>query len=75
MSHGRNKEGYSLVEVSLALLVVAIGLMTIFALIPDGLGLSRKSVDATEVAAFADFVFASLDGMASSTNATIGIHS
>ena len=65
----RGKLGYSLVEVSLALLVVAIGLLTIFALIPDGLGLSRKSVDATEMAAFADFVFASLDGMASSTNA------
>jgi type II secretory pathway pseudopilin PulG len=67
--HRRNKEGYSLVEVSLALLVVAIGLLTIFALFPDGLDLSRKSVDATEVTAFAEFVFASLDGMASSTNA------
>ena len=61
--------GYSLVEVSLALLVVAIGLLTIFALFPGGLDLSRKSVDATEVAAFAEFVFAGLDGMASSTNA------
>ena len=65
--HG--KLGYSLVEVSLALLVVAIGLLTIFALFPGGLDLSRKSVDATEVAAFAEFVFAGLDGMASSTNA------
>ena len=66
--HRRNKKGYSLVEVSLALLVVAIGLLTIFALFPGGLDLSRKSVDATEVAAFAEFVFASLDGMASSTD-------
>lgn len=65
----RRKRGYSLVEVSLALLVVAIGLLTTFALFPDGLDLSRKSVDATEAAAFADFVLNSLGGMASSTNA------
>lgn len=65
----KRKDGYSLVEVSLALLVAAIGLMTIFALFPDGLSSSRKSVDATEIAAFADYVYASLDEMASFTNA------
>jgi hypothetical protein len=68
----RGKMGYSLVEVSLALLVAAMGLMTVFALFPDGLATSRKSVDATEIAAFADYVYASLDAMASasSSNAT-----
>ena len=64
----RGKWGYSLVEVSLALLVAAIGLMTAFALFPDGLASSRKSVDATEISAFADYVFACLDNMSSSTN-------
>lgn len=67
----RRKDGYSLVEVTLALLVAAIGLMTIFALFPDGLSSSRKSVDATEISAFADYVFACLDNMASSTNDTV----
>jgi hypothetical protein len=61
-----SKMGYSLVEVSLALLVAAIGLMTVFALFPDGLTLSRRSVDATEIAAFADSVFASLDNASAS---------
>lgn len=64
----QNREGYSLVEVTLALLVAAVGLMTVFALFPDGLTSSRKSVDATEIAGFADYVYASLDDRASSTN-------
>jgi hypothetical protein len=65
-----NKEGYSLVEVSLALLVAGLGLLAVFALFPDGLSLSRRSVDATEIAAFADSVYANLDNMASSVDAT-----
>ena len=70
MNLTRGNGGYSLVEVSLALLVAAIGLVTIFALFPDGLASSRKSVDASEIPAFADYDFASLDSMASGTNAT-----
>ena len=69
MNIRRRNGGYSLVEVSLALLVAAIGLVTIFALFPDGLASSRKSVNASEISAFADYVFASLDSMASGTNA------
>ncbi len=69
---GSRKAGYSLVEVSLALLVVGLGLVTIFSLFPDGLSASRKSVESTEVGAFADYVFASLDGLASSNNVVWG---
>lgn len=63
------REGYSLVEVCLALLVVGLGIMAVFSLFPEGLGQSRRSVEATEMAAFADFVFSSLSARAATTNA------
>lgn len=56
----RSRAGYSLVEVTLALLVVAIGLTATFALFPEGLRATRAAVDDTEVALFADYVFATL---------------
>jgi hypothetical protein len=55
------RAGYSLVEVTLALLVVAIGLVATFALFPEGLKATRAAVDDTEVALFADYVFTTLD--------------
>ena len=58
---GRSRAGYSLVEVTLALLVVAIGLTATFALFPEGLQASRAAVNDTEVALFADYVFTTLD--------------
>ena len=68
--NAKQRDGYSLVEVSLALLVAGLGVMTAFALFPEALGQSRKSVEATEVATFADFVFASLTERAGLTNET-----
>ena len=55
------RAGYSLVEVTLALLVVAIGLTATFALFPEGLRASRASVDDSEIAMFAEYVFTTLD--------------
>lgn len=52
--------GYSLVEVTLALLVVAVGLTATFAVFPEAMKNTRESVNATEVGLFADYVFASL---------------
>ena len=52
--------GYSLVEVTLALLVVAIGLTATFALFPEGLKATRAAVDDTEISLFADYVFSTL---------------
>jgi hypothetical protein len=49
------------VEVTLALLVVAIGLTATFALFPEGLRATRTAVDDTEVALFAEYVFNTLD--------------
>ena len=55
------KSGYSLVEVTLALLVVAIGMTATFALFPEGLRATRAAVSDTEVALFAEYVFTTLD--------------
>ena len=55
------KGGYSLVEVTLALLVVAIGLTATFALFPEGLQATRTAVDDTEISLFAEYVFTTLD--------------
>ena len=58
--HGA-RSGYSLVEVTLALLVVAIGLTATFALFPEGLRTTRAAVDDMEIGFFAEYVFTSLD--------------
>lgn len=55
------KAGFSLVEVSLAILVVAMGVMTVFALFPQALDAGRRSAEAGEIAAFAAHVFAALE--------------
>lgn len=55
------RSGFSLVEVTLALLVVAIGLTATFALFPEGLKSTRAAVDDTEMALFAEYVFTTLD--------------
>lgn len=58
------RAGYSLVEVTLALLVVAIGLTATFALFPEGLKATRAAVDDTEISLFADYVFGTLSATA-----------
>jgi len=55
------RSGYSLVEVTLALLVVAIGLTATFALFPEGLRATRAAVDDTEISLFSEYVFNTLD--------------
>ena len=78
MEHFRNKcqkssAGYSLVEVTLALLVVAIGLTATFALFPEGLKATRAAVDDTEIAMFAEYVFTSLDLTAGKYGGNYGV--
>jgi len=60
--------GYSLVEVSLALLVIGLGLVAAFGLFPEGLRAARRSVDDAQAVAFAQFVFAALEYPAGFTN-------
>lgn len=60
MKHRKSEEGFTLVEIALALLVAALGVMGVFALVPQAMDTSRRSVDSTEISAFANFVFDSL---------------
>ncbi len=52
----RRRAGFSLVEVSLAILVVAIGLLSVFSLFPASLDFAKKSVDETHIAFFGEEV-------------------
>ena len=56
----RGQAGYSLVEVTLALLVVAVGMTSTFALFPEAMKNTRTAVSDTEVSLFADYVFSTL---------------
>jgi prepilin-type N-terminal cleavage/methylation domain-containing protein len=51
------RNGFTLVEIALALLVVSLGMLAIFGLFPSGLDASRRAVDDTYAAFFADEVF------------------
>ncbi len=57
-----NKSGFSLVEVALAVLLVGIGLTTIFALFPLGLQQSDGAIQDTQEAMFVDYVFNTIEG-------------
>lgn len=52
----RGQMGFTLVEVSLALLVAGIGLLVVFSLFPSGLDQNRRSIDETRAAMFAEEV-------------------
>jgi prepilin-type N-terminal cleavage/methylation domain-containing protein len=48
--------GFTLIEVALALLVVAIGMIAVMGLFPQGLEANKRSIDETRVAMFAEDV-------------------
>lgn len=52
--------GFSLVEISLALLIVAIGMLAILGMFPSGLDQNSRSISDTHAALFAEEVFSSL---------------
>ncbi len=49
--------GFSLVEVALALLVAAVGMMSILTLFPLGMDASKKAIDEGQAALFAEEIF------------------
>lgn len=57
--HGASS-GFSLVEVTLALLVVAIGMLSILGMFPAGLDQNARSISDTHAAMFAEEIFSSL---------------
>ena len=60
MGQSRTERGFSLIEVNLAIFVVAVGLLTLFSLFPVGLKQGQAGHEDTQTSMFADFV---LDGM------------
>jgi prepilin-type N-terminal cleavage/methylation domain-containing protein len=50
-------QGFSLVEVCLALLVIGLGLLAVFGLFPSGLAMNKRSIDETQCGMFANDVF------------------
>lgn len=58
---GRGREGFSLIEVNVAILVIAGGLLSLFTLFPAGLRLSSSAMSDTRQALFADDFFAYFD--------------
>jgi uncharacterized protein (TIGR02598 family) len=51
------RSGFSLVEVALALLVAAVGLMSVMGMFPMGMEASRKAIDEGQAALFAQEIF------------------
>ena len=58
------KQGFSLIETNLAIFLVAIGLLSIFALFPLGLQQSELAVQDSQEAMFADYVLSALQANA-----------
>lgn len=66
MNHACNmdKTGFSLVEVNLAIVLIAVGMLTLFTLFPVGLRESEYSVMDTHEASFADNMMSAMKGNA-----------
>lgn len=50
------KNGFTLVEIALSILVLSVGLLSIFSLFPAGLKLNKEAIDETQAALFAEEV-------------------
>ena len=61
------KKGFNLVEVNLAVFLVAAGLLILFSLFPLGLRESQMSVTDTQEAMFADFYLGSVEAQSMAT--------
>lgn len=56
----RQEDGFTLIEIALAIVVVAIGVLAVFSLLSAGLDASNKAIGDTQAAIFADNVFNAL---------------
>ena len=63
--HAHARSGFTLMEVTLAIAVVAVGVMALFALMSGGLDFSAEAVEDTNSATFANNVFHSLQSKSS----------
>jgi len=67
MPKAGTKDGFTLVEIALALLVVAIGVVSIMALFPAGLKSNQRAIEETRVAMFAEDVLGGVKTMIEET--------
>ena len=65
-----SRKGFSLIEVNVAILLVAVGLMALFALFPEGLRLSGEARNDTRQAAFAELALSMIEANAYSITNT-----
>ena len=56
----KQRMGFSLVEVNLAIFVISVGMLTLFSLFPAGLRQVATSHEATQEALFADYVLSTM---------------
>jgi prepilin-type N-terminal cleavage/methylation domain-containing protein len=61
----KNKSGFSLIEIALAMLVVAIGIPALLGLLGSGLNMNKSSQDDTVLGTFAQAYFSSVKSVAS----------
>ncbi len=64
------KAGFSLVEITLALLIAAVGLLATYSLFPAGLQMSKRTMDDVRAEEFTDSTFAGFRGLAIQTLTT-----
>ena len=57
MKQAPSKAGFSLVEVALALMVVGVGMVAVFSVLPVGLDANKKAIDDAQTSLFAEEVF------------------
>ncbi len=62
--HQAGRDGFTLMEVALAILVVAIGVMAVFSLLASGMDSNTKAMADTQATIFADNVFNALSAAA-----------
>lgn len=64
MDSSNNRSAFSLIEVNLAILLIAVGLLALFSLFPLGLKESERGLADTQESMFADTVLSALEGNA-----------
>lgn len=60
-----HRSGFSLVEVALALMVVGVGMVAVFSVLPVGLEANKRAIDDTQCALFAEEIFSGFRAEAS----------
>ena len=56
MRSRKKKQGFTLMEIALSLLVLSVGLLALFGLFPAGLQMNKQAIDETQAALFAEEV-------------------